>query len=343
MDIIDQILSLDNIEKAYNNTQKSKGKYKQQAIDFSRNETANLRKLVEELQSQKYLPSEHNKFFVFEPKLRLIYSPAYRDKIVHHAINNILRDIVEPTFIFDSYACIRNKGNQRAVRRLLQFTRKASTIYDTPYVIKIDIQKFFYTIDHDVMCDIIDKELDDEWMRWILKLYVRRSPTEKGLPLGNLLSQILVNIMMNLFDQWCKRSLKIKFYLRYSDDIIAIVDGRDNARAKLLEMKSFLEDVLLLKVHPKKTLSHPLSQNLKAFGFSINPRGIFMTQDTRRRIQKKLLITESEDVASSLIEWVQVSSSRRDIHRLVFSTNRWNIVYKGNRFKRLKFLNKNMN
>ena len=331
MDIVEQILLEDNIEEAYSKTQKSKAKYKQQAIEFSRNETVNLRILREELKHQTYQPSNHNKFFVYEPKLRLIYSPTYRDKIVHHAVNNVLRDIVEPTFIYDSYACIRDKGNQKAVRRLLYFTRKASRVYFNPYVIKMDIEKFFYTINHDVMCDIIDMKIDNSWLQWILKLYVRNSPTSQGLPLGNLLSQILVNVMMNVFDQWCKRTLKVKFYLRYSDDVIAIVDGKEQARQTRDKMKSFIEEVLLLRVHPKKTVIHPLSQNLKAFGFSINPRGIFMTQETRQRVSKKLSETNSSDVATSLIQWLQVSSSRRDIHRIAFSRG-WSLIYRGMKF-----------
>lgn len=334
MSLMDDILDDDNLFNAYTKTLRSRGKYKTQAILFSSNETTNLRKLKEELVSLTYLPQKHNKFFVFEPKLRLIYSPSYRDKIVHHAINNVIRDIVEPTFIHDSYSCIRGKGCQRAIRRLLHFTRKATRDYDDPHVIKIDIKKFFYSINHDVMCDVIDMEIEDEWMRWILKLYVRHSPTPLGLPLGNLLSQILANLLMNLLDQFTKNKLRVKFYLRYSDDVIAIVDGRDKARRIKKEMVGFIENVLSLECHKKKSLIHPLSQGIKAFGFSINPRGIFMTQETRKRV-KKTLLTKGEQAASSVIEWLQVISSRKDIHRLVMSTKRWTLIYHGNRFKKV--------
>ena len=334
MTVKDVVLSFDNMFDAYNKTHRSKSKYKIQAIDFYRNETANLLSLREELQDKTYSPLPHNRFYVYEPKIRLIYSPAYRDKIVHHAVNNILRDIVEPTFIHDSYSCIRNKGTQKALRRLLHFTRSATDVYSDPYVVKVDLKKFFYSIDHDVLCNVIEYSIKDPFLRWILKLYVTNSPEEKGIPLGNLLSQILVNIMMNLFDQWCKRELKLRYYLRYSDDIIAIVDGKENARIIMNKMKEFLSVILLLETHEKKTLIHPLSQGIKSFGFRINPRGIFMTQETRRRVKRKLKATNSQEIATSLIQWLQISNSRRDIHRLVFSIGKWGLLYKGNKFKK---------
>lgn len=332
MDLIETVLEEDNIQNAFRNTLKSHAKYKIQSIKFAQDEVVNLRNLCEELRNQTYRPSSHNRFYITDPKVRLIYSPAYRDKIVHHAINNILRDEIEPKFIHDSYSCIRGKGNQRALKRLLHFTRSANDRYSNPYVIKLDIKKFFYSIDHDVICEVIDMEVKCSWLRWILKLFVRNSPEEKGIPLGNLLSQLLINLMMNLFDQWVKRDLKVRYYMRYSDDMIVIVDGKRNARNMLSEMKTFINDVLRLECHPNKTLIHPLSQNIKAFGFYVNVRGIFITQETRKKVRKKLLTTQDPQVASSLVQWLQVSSSRRDIHRLVFGTRRWNIVYKGMKF-----------
>lgn len=158
--MFDQIIDPDNVRDAHRKTLLGKHKFRPAAVRFNRNETQNINALVNEVRTGNYAPDGFNEFYVLEPKERLIFAPKYRDKIVQHMINNPLRDYFEPKFIFDSYACIRGKGNQRAIRRLQHFTRKVKwESSETPYLCKIDMAKFFYSIDHDTLKRVLAKRL----------------------------------------------------------------------------------------------------------------------------------------------------------------------------------------
>lgn len=327
------ILEESNIRSAYRKTLKGEHKYKIQSIKFQRNETKKLINLIKVLNQQMYIPSNYNKFYVYYPKERLIFSPSYQDKIVHHAVNNILRDRIEPKFIYDSYSCIRNKGNHRAVRRIYHFCKAANNLYKDPYIISIDIVKFFYSINHRILKLIVDMEIHCDWVKWILFSYIDTAPTDTGLPLGNLLSQLLVNMFMNILDQYIKRTLKIKYYVRYSDDLFLVVDGKHTADMILEDIRNVLGE-LKLKTHPTKTKIIPLSKGIESLGFHISPKAISIPNN-KIRILRKYLKSGTDEQITSYVSHLKTATTYKNIYPIISSYNRHIIINKGNEFKKV--------
>lgn len=284
------IVSEANFYAAYRKTQTASPKFKAAAICFAANETENLERLRREVASGDYTPEDYEEFVVFEPKERVIYAPRYRDKIVQHAINEVLRDFYEPKFIFDSYACIRNKGNHKAVKQVQRYMRKASRHYAEPWIIKADVQKFFYSINHDVVKGIIRKKINCTKTVALLDKIIDSSPNDVGLPLGNLTSQLLANVLMNEIDQHIKRRLGVRYYVRYADDLIMIVDGKANAGDVLAAIRAFGRDVIRLTFPDRKCFIRPLrpQQGLEALGYRITPARITLTSKAKSRIIKRL-------------------------------------------------------
>lgn len=317
--MFDQIISPENFEAAYQKTQKGRAKFKADAIIFASNEAHNLEKLRREAVRGEYIPQGYIEFRVFEPKERVIYAPKYRDKITQHAIHNVLRDFYEPKFIYDSYACIRDKGNHRAVRRVQKFMRAASINYSDPWIVKADVQKFFYSIDRDVVKAIVRRKIKCTRTLTMLFQIMDSSPTEMGLPLGNLTSQLLANVLMNELDHYIKRRLGVKYYVRYADDLMLVVDGKAQAGDVLGCIRAFGRDVIRLKFPDRKSFIRPLRrhQGLESLGYRITPTRIGLTSSARSRIIKRLgafdrLLSTSRispsEVTQSLTSWYSYAS-----------------------------------
>lgn len=286
--MFDQIISPDNFADAYRRTQRGRPKFKVEAIRFAQNEAHNLERLRQEVASAEYRPSDYIEFSVFEPKERVIYAPQYRDKIVQHAINNVLRDFYEPKFIHDSYACIRNKGNHRAVLRVQQHMRRAWLNYSEPWIVKADVQKFFYSIDRDVVKAIVGRKVSCQRTLDLLFCIMDSSPTEKGLPLGNLTSQLMANVLMNEIDHYIKRTLGVRHYLRYADDLVMVVEGKAQAGDVLACIRAFGRDVIHLTFPDRKCFTRPLGRNgLESLGYRITPARIGLTSAARSRFIKR--------------------------------------------------------
>lgn len=201
--IFKRITDEENIYKSYKQTRLGQSKYKFDAIIFHKDETYNLLKLRESLINETYEFGGYTKFKVYEPKERIIHAPFYKDKIIQIAINNVLKEIYYPCFIYDSYACIDNKGTHKCAKRIQHFMRKAKWQYGTnTYVVKIDMKKFFYSIDRKILKDILLKKIKcKKTIRLLYKIIDSADAIDElGLPLGNTISQIGANIYMNEAD-----------------------------------------------------------------------------------------------------------------------------------------------
>jgi len=206
-EIFNEIVSEHNFKESHRQTKLGKTKYTLDAVEFNRNETFNLEELRQEVISGMYNFSDYTSFYVYEPKERLIHAPRYRDKIVQCAINNVIKKIYFPKFIKDSYSCIDNKGTLKCANRISEFMYKAHNNYgDEATVIKIDIKKFFYTINRNILKDIIKIKLKcKRTLELLFKVIDSADSISKlGIPLGNTVSQICSNIYMDIVDQFCK-------------------------------------------------------------------------------------------------------------------------------------------
>jgi len=258
----DHIISLENLLEAWKEFLNGKRLRKDVQI-FERNLMSNIITLHKELVAKTYTHSPYQAFNISDPKPRNIHKAAVRDRLLHHALYRKLYPFFDKTFINDSYSCRLNKGIHKAINRFRQFAYIESENHTkTLWVLKCDIRKFFGSIDHFTLKEIIKSYISDEDIRWLLgRIIDSFQPIREGmgLPLGNLTSQLLVNIYMNEFDHFVKRKLKAKYYIRYADDFIILSTDKRKLEEMLLSIESFLRDRLKLELHPDKVF-------IKSFG-----------------------------------------------------------------------------
>lgn len=292
--LFDYITSSEILEIAYKQTQRGSPKHKRPAVRFRMDETANLSALISSVKDQTWKPKGYYKFEIHDPKHRIIFAPAYEDKIVHHLIYQVLREFYEPKFIYDSFSCIRNKGNQRAVKRLQQHYKNASKEYDEVHLVKIDIKKFFHTIPREILKQIY--ALDIKCTRTLNLIYtiIDSGPGSLGLPLGCVTSQLSANVIMNIFDQFAKRVLKVKYYLRYADDIFMLLPTKTEAGSVLHESKKFIQEKLGMGFAEGKCFVYKLKTKyskpnaLIGLGYKIYPNFVLMKSLNKRRVLRSL-------------------------------------------------------
>lgn len=336
MNIFEKICDWDNLNLALDKTLKSEGKFKNPAIEFCSNRTTNLRSLQYSLLNGYYEFGRYNKFYVFEPKKRVIYAPNFRDKVVHHAINNILRDIYEPVFMDTSFACIRGKGHKRAVNKIQHDLRVAKRNYDTPYCLKMDVSKFFYNIDREKLKTILRKKIKDHRTLLLLDMLIDSSPECKGLPLGNLTSQLFANVYMNHLDQYIKRRLQVKHYVRYADDLFLVLSDKKQAKECSKRIRKFILNELRLNIPLRKVRVHPLRMGMVALGFLIYPTHIKIPRKKWLRFRKILNNRNTESMSSSLVS-LQVGCWKNMLVRELARSNEliWipnqNKIYRGDK------------
>lgn len=260
-------------------------------MNFSRNETYNLNKLRSSLIDETYKFSGYNEFVVYEPKERIINAPFYKDKIIQVAINNVLKEVINPTFIFDSYACIDNKGTHKCAKRIQYFMKKAKWMYgEEAFIIKMDMKKFYYSIDRDILKDILTKKIKcQKTLRLIFGIIDSAGLIDElGLPLGNTLSQICSNIYMNEADQFAKRKLSLKFYVRYADDIFIIVENKKKAQKVFEEMRVFIKENLNLDLSEDKSKIFPINQGVNGIGYKIHTTHMLLRNESKRNVKRRI-------------------------------------------------------
>lgn len=254
-------------------------------------EVYNLLQLKIEVKNGTYKFSGYINFTVTHPKEREINAPHYRDKIIQLAINNVLKEIYQPKFIFDSYACIDGKGTHRCVKRIQYFMRKAKWEYgDEATIIKIDIKKFFYTIIRGILKELISKTIKDKEALKLIYIIIDSADEIDilGMPLGNTLSQLCANIYLNKIDQYCKRNLRLKYYVRYMDDIIIIVENKEKAKEVLELIRKQVKRKLGIRLNNDKSKIFPIAQGVNAIGFKIYPTHMLLRNESKKRIKQKL-------------------------------------------------------
>lgn len=288
--IFNAITNFDNLYKSYVQVSKSKNKYSREALIFAQNETSNLLDLQQQLISGAYKFDDYIEFKVFEPKERVINAPHFKDKIVQIAIDNVLKPIFEPTFINHSYACIDNRGTHKAVEKVQQNLKQAKWQLKEPFIIKFDVSRFFYSIDREILKSILRRKIKCNKTLSLLDVIIDSAARidKTGIPLGNATSQLFANIYLNELDNYCKRKLRVKYYVRYMDDVVAIIDGKENAKNIMNEMIAYVNAHLNLTASIKKTKVFPLDQGVNAFGFKIYTTHKLLRNDSKKKIKRKM-------------------------------------------------------
>ncbi len=237
-----------------------------------------------------YEPDQYTPFFVRDPKLRHIHKAPVRDRLVHQTVFRLLYPIFDPQFIFDSYSCRQGKGTHAGVRRLYLFARRLSQNYRRPiWALKCDIRKFFDSIDQTILLGLIRKKIIDARTLQLVTKIVESFETRpgKGLPLGNVTSQLFANIYLHELDWLVKHKLRQKFYLRYCDDFIILGCKREKLFSLVTIISDFLQKNLALVLHPHKITIRKLRQGIDFLGYVVRPHYVVLRTKTKRRILNK--------------------------------------------------------
>ncbi len=287
--IFHHIVSVENLFSAWKEFKKNKNR-KPDVIAFSLNLEDNIFKLREELVSQNWKCSGYKNFSIKDPKPRSIHKAVVRDRVLYQAVYRVLYPIFDRTFIFDSYSSRNGKGTHAGISRLNVFLRKLSHNYTRPvYALKCDIKKFFDSIDHGILLELIQEKVSCQETMQLLEKVIDsfHKILGKGLPLGNVTSQIFANVYMNRFDWYVKKELKIKYYVRYCDDFVILSSDIGNLTKLILLLQKFLDKNLKLELHPDKILIRKFHQGIDFLGAVLLPHRIVVRTKTKRRMIKK--------------------------------------------------------
>jgi len=250
------------------------------------------------LKNEKYEHSDYESFNISDPKPRNINKASVRDRLLHHLIHQNLYYFFDRTFIPDSYSCRLNKGTHKALNQFRNYACKVSkNNTKTCWVLKCDIKKFFASIDHLVLKEILERYIADRKLLILLAKIIDSfsSNKNKGLPLGNLTSQLLVNIYMNEFDQFMKHRIKATYYIRYADDFVILSTDKEWLLKVLPEMKSFLLKKLKLTMHPKKVFIKTYASGVDFLGWVHFTDHRVLRTTTKRRIFSALESEQTKD------------------------------------------------
>ena len=259
---------------------------------FQKNIAKYILNLHYELSNNTYQHGHYHAFYINDPKRRHIHKASVKDRIVHHAVFRILYPIFDPTFIYDSYSCRLEKGTHKAMNRFRQLAKKVSNNNTkTCFILKLDIKKFFHSIDQGILLSILQKYIPDQNIINLLQEIITSFNSGKkgiGLPLGNLTSQLFCNIYMNEFDQFIKHTLKIKYYIRYADDFVILHQNRVYLENLISIIDTFLQENLKLQLHPDKIYIKTLSSGIDFLGWIHFFDYRILRTTTKRRMFKRI-------------------------------------------------------
>lgn len=286
----DELFSLNNIFEAWKKFRRGKSG-KKDVMNFEMHLEDNLFCLYEDLHKGAYEHLPYKYFQVFDNKKRDIYKAEARDRIVHQIIYDYLLLLFEREFISDSYASRINKGQYKAVNAFRYFIKLVHGSHKQCFVLKCDVRKYFDSIDQGVLLNLIKEKIICEKtisiIEEIISSYVF-SEDGKGVPLGNITSQIFANIYLNVLDQYIKKELRCRFYVRYNDDFVIISESK----GKLEKMKNkiifFAKEKLLLSIPQEKTSIRKINWGIDFLGFSVLPRAILLRNKTKNKIRQNI-------------------------------------------------------
>ncbi len=310
-----KIIDYENLWHAYLNARKNK-RFRGEVLEFSNNVEENLIQIQNELIHKMYQVGRYREFHVYEPKKRLIMALPFRDRVVQWAIYQVIEPLFDKQFIDDSFACRKGKGTQDAAKKLQYWMRKHERSHQRPYYLKLDISKYFYRIDHDVLLNILKNKIKDRDLLDLLEIIIRSESTKFGVPLGdhhfeneriegigmpigNLTSQLFANLYLNELDQYAKHDMQLQHYIRYMDDVVVLHHDKDELHRILEEIELFLNYDLKLQIN-NKTAIRPISTGIEFVGYRV--------WTTHQKLKKK-----SVKKMKRRLKYIQKSYSRGEV------------------------------
>jgi retron-type reverse transcriptase len=281
------VVDYENLYNAYVKAKRGK-RYRIEALRFKENLEENLIELQNELIWNMYTPLPYRQFWVSDPKRRLISAPAFRDRVVHHALVQVIEPIFEKKFISDSFACRKGLGTHAAVARIQHFARIAHRNYGEFYVLKLDVHRFFPSINHAILKKEFARAISDKMVNALYRVVIDSFETDgRGLPIGALTSQLSANIYLNALDHFIKDICGARYYVRYMDDMIILHPSKQHLRRLWILIEGYLNAYLDLELNPKSRI-FLWKQGIDFCGYRIWPTHIKPKKATIQRTRRRL-------------------------------------------------------
>lgn len=307
-DLKDRICLFDNLLGAYRDAARNK-RYRDEVLEFTKNLEENLFSIQADLLNMTYTVGPYREFYIQYPKPRLVMALGFRDRVVQWAIFRQLNPYADKRFITHSYGCRKGKGTLAAAKQLQSWLRLISRKPDADeyYILKGDIAKYFYRVDHEIVAALYAAYSSDPWFKWLMGTIIDNPtvpfglpegrsltdcPREErlftvGMPIGNLTSQETANMYLDVLDQHIKHDLHIHFYQRSMDDFVILMKGKENAEALLQHLSKFLAERLHLRISPKSKIIKA-TKGCEFVGLVVNAKGIRIRKRTVRHIKRTL-------------------------------------------------------
>ncbi len=293
------LIGFSNLHRAAEQSARCK-RYKPAVLAFHYHLEGELWRLHEQLHAHRWRPGPFHHFWIQDPKKRLISAAPYRDRVVHHALVNLLEPIWEPSFLPDSYASRKGKGTHVAMRRCQQFARRHEWVW------KADVRHYFPSIDHAILAELLARKIKDPDVLWLAGQIIAHSPEpnepahffpgddlftssqrRRGLPLGNQTSQFFANVYLDPLDHFVKEQLRLPGYARYVDDFVVFADDKQTLLAAREAVGDFLAG-LRLRLHPTKNAIFPVRQGIRFLGYRVWPTHVKLVPENVYRFRRRL-------------------------------------------------------
>ena len=310
------IISIENLLMAWREFSRGKG-MKSDVANFSLNCMAHIIQLHTDLASGSYQHGPYESFSINDTKPRSIHKASVRDRLLHRALYRILYPSFDRTFIADSFSCREGKGTHKALNRFRSFAYEVSKNHtQTCWVLKCDIKKFFASIHHERLNTLLSKRIADERILGLCSNVIESFHTapKRGLPLGNLTSQLFANVYLDPFDQWMKHTKKTHHYLRYADDFAILSFDREELTALIDPIRDFLSSTLALSIHEDKVSVKTFTSGVDFLGWVHFPDHRVLRSVTKRRMFTRLAQTSKEESLQSYLGLLSHGNTQKISH-----------------------------
>lgn len=316
--IYQKICSFENLYQAYLEARKCK-RYRYEVLRFSAHLEEELLPIQRELEDKTYEVGNYHHFMISEPKKRMIMALHFRDRVVQWAIYRQLNPIFDKGYIIDSYACRAGKGVHSALDRLQYWLRKADQTGREWYCLKLDITKYFYRIDHATLMRILERRIKDKDLLWLLDKIVNcdreafgmpldadiaegmkiERLRDRGMPIGNLTSQMFANLYMNEADQYVKHTLREHYYMRYNDDMLILGDDKAHLHEVKDKLERFLNEELKLNLNSKTSI-RPIRCGIDFIGYRTWATHRKLRKSSAKKLKRGLKWLQSQYAAGAV-------------------------------------------
>lgn len=309
--IYNKICSIENLQVA--DMKARKGKAEQYGVKaHDKNRESNILNLHYMLANRSFKTSSYSTFKIFEPKEREVYRlPYYPDRIVHHAIMNVMEPVFIALFTNDTYSCIKKKGIHAAANAVKTAMKDFNA---TKYCLKLDIKKFYPSINHDILKQILRRKIKDKDLLWLLDEII---DSADGIPIGNYLSQYFANVYLSYFDHWLKEEINVRYYFRYADDMVILSSNKTELHRLLADIRKYISTRLKLSIKGNYQVFPVASRSIDFVGYRFYHTHTLLRKSIKQSFARMLKNRKNRQSIASYTGWAVHCNSKHLMKKLL--------------------------